>query len=651
MCRAGSAPCSAAACDEAAARCRTLGVDFDGDGYPEGADCDDENASRFPYNPERCDAIDNDCDPETLGPDADGDGVVATACCNQQPNGAAPVCGTDCNDAAPAVKPSAMEICNGVDEDCDGVIDDGVQTTYTVDADGDGYGSNAPEAMTTLGCVPALGYAPTADDCNDTPGVGRGINPSGVEVCDPTMRDENCDGAVNEGCGCPSVGSSQPCCGTRGTQTCQMTAEGSIWSECSVLMAEEICNGIDDDCDTIRDEEPPTGSLCEVTGQVCTGATCQCPVGQQACGGTCQPYAEACTVGIGACMRIGANTICDGGTFVCNVSPGTPHGGPCNGSDDNCSGEPSDDAANAPIYYRDCDGDTFGAGPAIRACVRGSSCNGNLDSTTSTDCQDGLPLPAVGGVPHPESIYPTRTDLCDGVDNNCDGTLDSVCTYNVSTRSCGRTCPTTQWTSGPLSWTGQQRCTAGMNTNACGFASACTTTAPLPELIENWTLDTIGVRANPSVACSPTLINFSVPSPGVLVMGSDYRWDGTGLGGACNLFGLSRVYYGVYRFLPPGRYRMAVSYSKEAGGRFQASLRNANLSCCTDIPDTEVEDRSDAAVPGAIRVREFDIVNPDGCSQVELQINYQSLTAPSSGVGNSVAFYGVSITRIGDLQL
>ncbi|MBK7775745.1 MAG: putative metal-binding motif-containing protein [Sandaracinaceae bacterium] len=130
MCRAGSAPCSAAACDEAAARCRTLGVDFDGDGYPEGADCDDENASRFPYNPERCDAIDNDCDPETLGPDADGDGVVATACCNQQPNGAAPVCGTDCNDAAPAVKPSAMEICNGVDEDCDGVIDDGVQTTY-----------------------------------------------------------------------------------------------------------------------------------------------------------------------------------------------------------------------------------------------------------------------------------------------------------------------------------------------------------------------------------------------------------------------------------------------------------------------------------------------------------------------------------------
>ncbi|MBK6577209.1 MAG: putative metal-binding motif-containing protein [Sandaracinaceae bacterium] len=63
--------------------------------YPEGADCDDENASRFPYNPERCDAIENDCDPETLGPDADGDGVVATACRNQQPNGAAPVCGTD----------------------------------------------------------------------------------------------------------------------------------------------------------------------------------------------------------------------------------------------------------------------------------------------------------------------------------------------------------------------------------------------------------------------------------------------------------------------------------------------------------------------------------------------------------------------------
>src|SRR5690606_26468663 len=98
--------------------------DCDGDGSlaPEcgGDDCDDGDANRRPGNPEICDSEghDEDCDPSTLGStDDDGDGAISMACCN----GA--TCGTDCDDASSEVAPSASEICNGIDDDCDGTID------------------------------------------------------------------------------------------------------------------------------------------------------------------------------------------------------------------------------------------------------------------------------------------------------------------------------------------------------------------------------------------------------------------------------------------------------------------------------------------------------------------------------------------------
>jgi len=98
--------------------------DCDGDGAEAiecgGNDCADDDAGRYPTNPEVCDAanVDEDCDPTTFGDtDVDMDTYVDAACCNGS------TCGTDCNDDNGDVHPDASEACNGQDMDCDGTVD------------------------------------------------------------------------------------------------------------------------------------------------------------------------------------------------------------------------------------------------------------------------------------------------------------------------------------------------------------------------------------------------------------------------------------------------------------------------------------------------------------------------------------------------
>ncbi len=114
-------------------------IDSDGDGYPSGPDCDDTNASINPGAVEICDGIDNDCDtliddadPGVTGrstwyadTDADGYGGPAssTAACTQPVGYAAN--NTDCNDGNAAIHPGAAEVCNGVDDNCNGQTDEG----------------------------------------------------------------------------------------------------------------------------------------------------------------------------------------------------------------------------------------------------------------------------------------------------------------------------------------------------------------------------------------------------------------------------------------------------------------------------------------------------------------------------------------------
>ncbi|MCB9743827.1 MAG: putative metal-binding motif-containing protein [Alphaproteobacteria bacterium] len=167
-------------------------ADEDGDGYGGGepeavcgalegyveldGDCDDADAAIHPDAIEVCDGVDQDCDGliddeadgvMTFWEDADGDGfgdLEVQAC--EQPEGTATIPG-DCDDSDPGINPAAAELCDGVDQDCNGDIDeDPVDAPlWYQDADGDGYGVEDPN---TYACEQPSGYVDNADDCDDT---------------------------------------------------------------------------------------------------------------------------------------------------------------------------------------------------------------------------------------------------------------------------------------------------------------------------------------------------------------------------------------------------------------------------------------------------------------------------------------------------
>ena len=144
-------------------------------------DCDDTDASNFPGNIEVCDSQDNNCDTlvddddplivgqTTFYQDIDADGVGSTVSQDScvQPTGF--VGGTgDCDDLNNTVYPLAQEICDGIDNTCDGLVDDNDpnvvgQTTFYQDSDGDGNGSSISQTV----CFQPNGYVPTTGDCDD----------------------------------------------------------------------------------------------------------------------------------------------------------------------------------------------------------------------------------------------------------------------------------------------------------------------------------------------------------------------------------------------------------------------------------------------------------------------------------------------------
>ncbi len=124
-------------------------------------------------------AIDSATDSgDSAATDLDGDGYTSLA------SG-----GTDCDDTNPAVHPGAPELCNGIDDNCDGTVDENAvdATTWYLDADGDGYGSTA----TVTACDPPANYVAAGGDCND---ANSGINPGATEICEDGI-DQDCNGS------------------------------------------------------------------------------------------------------------------------------------------------------------------------------------------------------------------------------------------------------------------------------------------------------------------------------------------------------------------------------------------------------------------------------------------------------------------------
>lgn len=162
-----------------------------------GNDCDDTNETVYPGAPELCDGIDNDCNndvDDNLGStwfvDSDLDGYGDP---DQPFEGCLPGPGysdndLDCDDTQNSINPGAEELCDTIDNNCDGTIDEAVTFTYYLDADGDGFGdpNNVIEA-----CSEPIGYTQDNTDCDDEDAT---MNPDAVDLNPFDGVDLDCDG-------------------------------------------------------------------------------------------------------------------------------------------------------------------------------------------------------------------------------------------------------------------------------------------------------------------------------------------------------------------------------------------------------------------------------------------------------------------------
>ena len=166
-----------------------------------GGDCDDQDETINPNASDICDGLDNDCDgifeedavftPYFTDQDNDGFGSGSSIELCSNPGPGFSTNDQDCDDTDATIYPSADELCDGLDNDCDGLFDeDFFFATYYLDEDLDGFGAG----QEILFCeIPGPGYSLNQDDCDDS---NDAINPDATEILNNGI-DENCDGTYN----------------------------------------------------------------------------------------------------------------------------------------------------------------------------------------------------------------------------------------------------------------------------------------------------------------------------------------------------------------------------------------------------------------------------------------------------------------------
>ncbi len=339
--------------------------------------------SKFAGKTETCNNIDDDCDGHV-----DEGLVVADSTCKQTG-----VCNTgnvvskctlgvwQCSySGVVGYQPDKEYSCDAMDNDCDGQTDE----DFLIGLACDGLDSDeCPNGTWTC-----------SGDHGDKECVNETVKDI-VELCNG--KDDNCDGKTDEGfdVGDACDGPDSDAC-KNGTKQCTSDGKGTVCGKESQTDLQEFCDGIDNDCNTMTDEIFTLGADSLPLGAACDG-----------------PDSDQCKNGVVVCAT-------DGGSAVCGTETEADIKESCDGADNNCNGQTDE-------------------GQSYLGKAMGAVCTGTGACGVGTVVCSPQTLKATCSTNPDAYLIFNGKELCDGLDNDCNGLTDDNLSYNGVTL--GQQCP------------------------------------------------------------------------------------------------------------------------------------------------------------------------------------------------------------------